>query len=74
MFVDTSRTTSGYIMFEINYLESSPSGFEKKSANEHSLVLLVDAGVASGAIATDLATFLNNFLSGSPAGAIVTLG
>ena len=70
-FVDQSRTASGYVMFEINYLEGSPSGFEKKSTNEHSLVLLVDNAVSS--LATDIATFLTNFLSGSPVPAIVTL-
>ncbi len=71
LFVDTTRTASGYVMFEISYTDPSSSGFEKKSSNEHSLVLLVDNAVTN--LAADIATFLTNFLSGSPVPAIITL-
>lgn len=69
LFVDTSRTASGYVMFEINYLDPSPAGFEKKDMNDHSLILLVDNAVSN--LAADIQTFLNNFLSGSPVPALV---
>ena len=62
-FVDTTRTTSGYTMFEICYTDPSSQGFEKKDGNEHAVVLLVDAGVSS--LVADVQTFLNNFLTGS---------
>lgn len=66
LFVDQARA---YTMFEINYLEGSSVGFEKKTTNEHSLVLLVDNGVSS--LVADVQTFLNNFLSGSSLPALV---
>ena len=62
-FVDTTRTTSGYTMFEICYTDPSSTGFEKKDGNEHAVVLLVDAGVSS--LVADVQTFLNNFLTSS---------
>ena len=62
-FVDQTRTASGYTMFEICYTDPSPVGFEKKDLNEHAVVLLVDAAVAS--LVADVQIFLNNFLSGS---------
>ena len=61
-FVDKTRN---YTMFEVCYMDPSPAGFEKKDSNEHSLVLLVDNGVNSGTLVSDVQTFLNNFLTGS---------
>jgi hypothetical protein len=63
LFVDQARTASGYTMFEICYLDSSLVGFEKKTVNEHAVVLLVDAAVTT--LVADVQIFLNNFLSGS---------
>jgi hypothetical protein len=62
-FVDTTRTASGYTMYEICYMDPSPAGFEKKDGNEHAVVLLVDAAVSS--LDADIKTFINAFLTGS---------
>jgi len=62
-FVDTTRTASGYTMYEICYMDPSPTGFEKKDGNEHAVILLVDAAVSS--LDADIKTFINAFLTGS---------
>lgn len=62
-FVDTTRTASGYTMYEICYMDPSPAGFEKKDGNEHAVILLVDAAVSS--LDADIKTFINAFLTGS---------
>jgi hypothetical protein len=54
-----------YDMYEITYLESSPVGFEKKSENTHSIIILaasVVAGTPSSTLSTAVATALNNVL------------
>lgn len=45
-YVDKTKT---YNMYELNYIEASNVGYEKKTENEHSLVVLIDS-TASAAI------------------------
>jgi hypothetical protein len=45
-YVDKTKT---YNMYELNYIEASSIGYEKKTENEHSLVVLIDS-TNSGAI------------------------
>jgi len=54
LVVDKSIT---YDMYEITYLEPSPVGFEKKSENTHSIVILAASGVTAA-----VTTALNNVL------------
>jgi hypothetical protein len=52
-------------MYEITYLDASPVGFEKKSENTHSIIILaasVVAGTPSSTLSTAVATALNNVL------------
>ena len=58
LYVNSSTT---YDMYEITYLEDSPVGFEKKSRNTHSLVVLA----STGAVSTAVSTALNNVLPAS---------
>jgi hypothetical protein len=54
-----------YDMYEITYLDASPVGFEKKSENTHSIIILaasVVAGTPSSTLSTAVATALNNVL------------
>lgn len=39
-YVDKTKT---YNMYELNYIEASSIGYEKKTENEHSLVVLIDS-------------------------------
>ena len=57
LYVNSATT---YDMYEITYLEDSPVGFEKKSRNTHSLVILADSSVTAA-----VATALNNVLPAS---------
>ena len=57
LFVDKTAT---YNMYEINYLEDSAVGFEKKTRNAHSVVILIDS--TNSAEIADLETALNNVL------------
>ena len=57
LFVDKTAT---YNMYEITYLEDSPVGFEKKTRNAHSAVILIDS--TNSAEIADLETALNNVL------------
>lgn len=57
LYVNTANT---YDMYEITYLEDSPVGFEKKTRNTHSLVILADSTVTAA-----VATALNNVLPAS---------
>jgi len=57
LFVDKTAT---YNMYEITYLEDSPVGFEKKTRNTHSAVILIDS--TNAAEIADLETALNNVL------------
>ena len=54
LYVNSATT---YDMYEITYLESSPVGFEKKSENTHSVIILAASGVTAA-----VATALNNVL------------
>jgi hypothetical protein len=54
LFVDKTKT---YDMYEITYLEPSPIGFEKKTENVHSIVILAESGVTAA-----VTTALNNVL------------
>jgi len=54
LFVDKSIT---YDMYEITYLDPSAVGFEKKSENTHSIVILAASGVTAA-----VTTALNNVL------------
>jgi hypothetical protein len=54
-----------YDMYEITYLDASAVGFEKKSENTHSIIILaasVVAGTPSSTLSTAVATALNNVL------------
>ena len=54
LFVDKTKT---YDMYEITYLEPSPVGFEKKTENVHSIIILAESGVTAA-----VTTALNNVL------------
>ena len=55
LYVNPATT---YDMYEVTYLESSPVGFEKKTQNVHSVVILA----TSGAVSTAVASVLNSVL------------
>lgn len=55
LYVNPATT---YEMYEITYIEPSPIGFEKKTENVHSVVILA----TSGAVSTAVAAVLNNVL------------
>ena len=55
-YVDNTKTYNAY---ELTYEEASPDGFEKKTVNTHSVLLLVDS-TASGLI-TSVENLLTNF-------------
>ena len=57
LFVDKTKT---YNMYEISYTDPSPVGYEKKSTNVHSLIILLDDSLTS--VETALETALNNVL------------
>lgn len=57
LFVDKSKS---YNMYEITYLENSPEGFEKKTRNTHSVVILIDSTLTTEI--SQLETALNNVL------------
>jgi hypothetical protein len=54
LYVNSATT---YDMYEITYIEPSPIGFEKKTENTHSVVIL-----AASAVSSAVATALNNVL------------
>jgi hypothetical protein len=54
LYVNSATT---YDMYEITYLDASPVGFEKKSENTHSVIILAASGVTAA-----VATALNNVL------------
>lgn len=54
LYVNSATT---YDMYEITYIEPSPVGFEKKTENVHSVVIL-----AASAVSSAVATALNNVL------------
>lgn len=49
LFVDDYTAATGFEMYEITYLEDSPVGFEKKTRNTHSVVILSEEGGAGEA-------------------------
>jgi hypothetical protein len=54
LYVNSATT---YDMYEITYIEPSPIGFEKKTENVHSVVILAASGVTAA-----VTTALNNVL------------
>jgi hypothetical protein len=51
-YVDKTKT---YNMYELNYIEASSIGYEKKTENEHSLVVLIDSTNSSAISAFETA-------------------
>lgn len=66
-YVPTYTAATGFDMYEITYLEDSPVGFEKKSQNTHSVIILVeDLGAGASESAGETAVrLLINALTGS---------
>jgi hypothetical protein len=60
LYVPSFTAASGFVMYEITYLENSPEGFEKKTQNVHSVIVLVESG-STNAAAID--TFMNSLFS-----------
>lgn len=48
-YVPTYTAAAGFDMYEITYLEDSPKGFEKKTQNTHSVIILVEEDSANEA-------------------------
>ena len=46
-YVPTYTAAAGFDMYEITYLEDSPKGFEKKTQNTHSVIILVEEDSAN---------------------------
>jgi hypothetical protein len=44
LYVPSFTATNGFEMYEITYLEDSPVGFEKKTRNVHSVIILSEEG------------------------------
>lgn len=61
LYVPTYTAATGFEMYEITYLEDSPVGFEKKTQNTHSIIILSEEG---GAGEAGIRAFINN-LTGS---------
>ncbi len=59
-YVPTYTAASGFTMYEITYLEDSAVGFEKKTQNTHSVIILVETGSANAAA---IEIFINNLFS-----------
>ena len=55
-YVDNTKTYNAY---ELTYEEASPDGFEKKTVNTHSVLLLVDS--TASALITSVENLLTNF-------------
>ena len=49
LYVDDYTAATGFEMYEITYLEDSPVGFENKSKNTHSIIILSEEGGAGEA-------------------------
>lgn len=49
LYVDDYTAATGFEMYEITYLEDSPVGFEKKTQNTHSIIILSEEGGAGEA-------------------------
>ena len=49
LYVDDYTAATGFEMYEITYLEDSPVGFENKSKNTHSIIILSEEGGANEA-------------------------
>ena len=54
LYVDDYTAANGFEMFEITYLEDSPVGFENKTRNTHSIIILSEEGGANEAQIRDL--------------------
>lgn len=48
LYVPSFGATNGFEMYEITYLEDSPVGFEKKTRNLHSVIILSEEAGAAG--------------------------
>ena len=49
LYVPSFTAATGFEMYEITYLEDSPVGFEKKTRNVHSVIILSEEGAANEA-------------------------
>jgi hypothetical protein len=49
LYVPSFTAAAGFEMYEITYLEASPEGFEKKTRNVHSVIILSEEGGANEA-------------------------
>ena len=56
LYVDDYTAATGFEMYEITYLEDSPVGFENKSKNTHSIIILSQEG---GAREAGIRAFIN---------------
>ena len=56
LYVPSFTAANGFEMYEITYLEDSPEGFEKKTRNVHSVIILSEEG---GTNEADIRTLVN---------------
>jgi hypothetical protein len=64
LYVPSFTAANGFVMYEITYLEDSPVGFEKKTRNTHSVIVLVEAGAVNPtAEAAAIDVFMNGLFS-----------
>jgi hypothetical protein len=60
LYVPSFTAANGFDMYEITYLEDSPEGFEKKTRNVHSVIILCeDNGGAESSVETAVRLFIN---------------
>jgi hypothetical protein len=61
LYVPSFGATNGFEMYEITYLEDSPEGFEKKTQNVHSVIILSEeaGAVGEGANESAIRAFIN---------------
>jgi hypothetical protein len=60
LYVPSFTAANGFDMYEITYLEDSPVGFEKKTRNTHSVIILCeDNGGAESGTETAIRAFIN---------------
>jgi hypothetical protein len=60
LYVPSFTAANGFDMYEITYLEDSPEGFEKKTRNTHSVIILCeDNGGTESTVETAVRAFIN---------------
>lgn len=60
LYVPSFTAANGFDMYEITYLEDSPEGFEKKTRNVHSVIILCeDNGASESSTETAVRNFIN---------------